>query len=207
MGEIHFQDNYTDHSTNNGFQFEFFCERCHDGWRSEFDRFAMGTAENLLGAAESLFGGVFGAARGVAEQARSAGWSKAKDTAFKAAVAEAEKHFHRCPRCSNHYCDNCWNSDDGTCINCVPRLDAELATIRSEAKLSKAREDAYASATTSKADLEARVISCKDCGAPVGRAKFCPECGKPVSLTRACGQCKADIPTSSKFCPECGAKP
>jgi membrane protease subunit (stomatin/prohibitin family) len=206
MSEIHFSDNHTDHSTDSGFQFEFHCEHCHDGWRSPFDRYAAGTADGLLGAAEGLFGGIFGTARNALGHVRNAGWSKARDNAFRQAVEEAKEHFHRCPRCANHSCDNCWNEEEGTCIGCVPRLDAELAAIRREAKLNKAREAAYERAEVSDADLQDRVVSCGDCGAPVGRGKFCPECGSPVSLTRNCGACEAEIPKGAKFCPECGER-
>src|SRR5918911_556141 len=206
MGEMQFSDNYHDISTDNGFQFEFYCERCHDTWRSPFNRYVAGTVENVLGAAEGIFGGIFGSARNVMDQVRSSGWSKARDGALRSAVAGAKDHFHRCPRCSNHFCDNCWNADEGTCITCVPRLDAELATITREAKFQKARETAYAKATVSDEDLKQKVVSCPSCGAAVGRAKFCPECGTAVALTRACKSCQAEVPTSSKFCPECGAK-
>jgi membrane protease subunit (stomatin/prohibitin family) len=207
MDEIQFSNNYNDLSTNSGFQFEFYCERCQDAWRSPFNRYAAGTVESVLGAADGLFGGIFGSARNAMEEVRSAGWQKAKDAALRDAVAQAKTHFHRCPRCSNHYCDNCWNEDEGACIACVPRLDAELATIRREAKIEKARATAYEAATVSGEDLEERVVSCRACGAPVGRGKFCPECGASVALTRTCSACHATVPVSSKFCPECGGKP
>lgn len=206
MSEIHLNDNYSDQSTDTGFQFEFHCERCRDAWRSPFDRYAAGTVEGLLGAADGLFGGLFGRARDAMSQVRSAGWQKARDEALREASKKAQEHFHRCPRCSNHFCDKCWNPEDGTCINCVPRLDAELATIRREAKINKAREAAYEKATVSDADLEQRVVSCPECEAPVGRAKFCPECGTAVSLNVQCGDCSAEMPKAAKFCPECGAK-
>ena len=206
MSEIHFTDKYHDVSTNSGFQFEFYCERCHDAWRSPFDRYAAGTMEDVLGAASNMFGGLFGSARSAMEQVRSAGYSSAKDAALKKAVKEAVGHFHRCPRCSNNFCDKCWNADEGTCIGCVPRLDAEIASIRNEAKIAAVREKAFQTATASSQDLEARAVSCRDCGAPVGRGKFCPECGTPVSLTKNCASCSAEVPASSKFCPECGAK-
>jgi membrane protease subunit (stomatin/prohibitin family) len=206
MTEIQFSDNHQDLSTESGFQFEFHCERCQDAWRSPFDRYAAGTLEGALGVAENMFGGIFGSARNVVGQVRGAGWQKAHDAALRAAVAEARSHFHRCPRCSNHHCDNCWNADEGTCISCVPRLEAELTAIQREAALNKAREMAYERATVTDDDLKARVISCPKCSSAVGRAKFCPECGTPVSLTRDCSSCQAEIPTSSKFCPECGAK-
>jgi hypothetical protein len=206
MREIQFSDNYQDLSNDNGFQFQFHCERCHEAWRSPFDRYAAGTLGSVLGAAEGLLGGIFGGARGAIDSVKSAGWSSAREDAFRKAVAQAKSHFHRCPRCSNHVCDSCWNGDDGTCITCVPRLDAELASITREAKLNKAREEAYTRASVSDADLAEKVVSCAECGAAVGRGKFCPECGTPVSLTRACGACGAEVPKSAKFCPECGKK-
>jgi membrane protease subunit (stomatin/prohibitin family) len=177
MSEIHFSDNHNDLSTDSGFQFEFYCERCHDAWRSPFDRYAAGTMENVLGAADGLFGGLFGRARDAMSQMRSAGWQQAKDAALREALKKAQERFHRCPRCSNHHCDKCWNPDEGTCISCVPRLDAELAAIRREAKLNKAREVAYEKAQVDAEDLKERVVSCPECEAPVGRAKFCPDCG------------------------------
>lgn len=206
MSDIHFSDNHNDLSTDTGFQFEFFCERCRDAWRSPFDRYAAGTLESVLGAAGGIFGGVFDRARDAMGHVRSAGWQKAKDDALREAVKKAQEHFHRCARCSNHYCDKCWNPDDGTCISCVPRLDAELATIRREAKLNKAREVAYEKAQVDNEDLKERVVSCPQCEAPVGRAKFCPECGTPVSLKATCAECSAEMPPSAKFCPDCGAK-
>jgi RNA polymerase subunit RPABC4/transcription elongation factor Spt4 len=206
MSEIHFRDNYHDLSTNSGFQFEFYCERCHDAWRSPFDRYAAGTVEGMLGAAEGLLGGFFGQARNALGSVSNAGYSSAKDGALRAAAKKAEGHFHRCPRCSENMCDKCWNPDEGVCISCVPRLDAEISAIKREAKIASVREAAFAQATTSRADLEDRAVSCRDCGSPVGRAKFCPECGTSVSLTRACKGCDAEIPTSAKFCPECGAR-
>jgi membrane protease subunit (stomatin/prohibitin family) len=206
MSEIQFSDNYQDLSTDSGFQFEFHCEGCGDAWRSPFDRYGAGTAENLLGVAESVFGGIFGSARNAMGQVKGAGWQKAHDGALRAAVEEARSHFHRCPRCANHHCGNCWNPDEGTCTTCVPRLDAELAVIQREAKIMKAREAAYERATVSDDDLRERVVSCPNCSAAVGRAKFCPECGTPVSLKRSCSSCSSEIPASAKFCPECGAQ-
>jgi membrane protease subunit (stomatin/prohibitin family) len=206
MSEIQFSDNHQDLSTDTGFQFEFYCEGCHDAWRSPFDRYATGTADSVLGMAESVFGGIFSSARNAIGHVRSAGWQKARDEAFRTAVEEARAHFHRCPRCANHYCDNCWNADEGTCTVCVPLLDAELAAIQRQAKIDRAREAAYERATVSEEDLQQRVVSCPECSAPVGRAKFCPECGTPVALKRNCGSCEAEIPASAKFCPECGAK-
>jgi hypothetical protein len=201
---MHLRDNHTDLSTETGFQFEFHCERCRDAWRSPFDRYAVGTVESVLQAASGLFGGFFGTAAEAAGHVRGAGWHTAHDTALKQAVQLAGSHFHRCVRCQNHFCDACWNEEEGACIDCVPRLDAELATIRREAKLQRAREVAYERASVSDADLKDRVVGCPSCGKPAGRGKFCAECGEPLALTVSCRSCEAEIPRTSKFCPECG---
>lgn len=206
MSEIRFSDNHRDLSTQSGFQFEFYCERCGESWRAPFDRYAAGTLEGVLGAASNLFGGVFGSARNAVSEFSSGGYSQAKDAALVRASEQARAHFHRCPRCSQNLCNDCWNPDEGTCISCVPRLEAEVASINREAKINKARETAYATATVTDADMQTRVVGCPSCGAAVGQAKFCPECGTAVSLTRACAGCAAQIPRSAKFCPECGAR-
>jgi membrane protease subunit (stomatin/prohibitin family) len=206
MDQIQISDNYNDLSTDSGFQFEFHCEHCGETWRSPFDRYAAGTAENLMGAAEGLFGGIFGTARNALGHVRNAGWSKARDRALRDAVEQSREQFHRCPRCSNHMCANCWNGDEGTCISCVPRLDPEIAAINREAKIARAREVAFETATVTKEDLQQRVVSCGSCGAASARGKFCSECGEPLSLNKACGGCSAEMPASAKFCPECGEK-
>lgn len=206
MSEIRYSDNRRDLSTHSGFQFEFYCERCNESWRSPFDRYAAGTIEGVLGAADGLLGGFFGGARNLMNELSTAGYSKAKDGALERAVVTARDHFQRCPRCSNHFCADCWNPAEGTCISCVPRLEAEVAAINRDAKIYKAREVAREQATVSDAEMQARVVTCPSCHAPVGQAKFCPDCGVAVSLTRACGGCGAAVPRTAKFCPECGAK-
>ena len=205
MDEIRMSDNYRDLSTSGGFQFEFYCERCRESWRSPFERYVPGTLGGLLDAADGLLGGMFGGARNALNARATAGYSTAKDGGLERAVVAARGHFHRCPRCSNNFCADCWNADEGTCIGCVPRLEAAVAAINRDAKIEKARAVAFARATVSDADLQTRVVSCPACHAPVGQGKFCPECGATVSLTRACGACAAQVPRAAKFCPECGA--
>ena len=206
MSQIRVSDNHRDLSTHTGFQFEFYCEHCGEAWRSPFDRYAAGTFEGILGAADGLLGGIFGGARNAVNEMATSGYAKAKDGALERAASAARGRFHRCPRCANNFCGDCWNADEGTCTSCVPRLEAEVAALNREAKIHKAREVAYERAAVSDAEMRARVVSCPECSAPVGQAKFCPECGTAVSLTRACGSCGGDVPRSAKFCPDCGTK-
>jgi len=41
-GMIFFTDNYQDRSTNDGYQFEFFCRRCGNGYSSSFQHSVTG---------------------------------------------------------------------------------------------------------------------------------------------------------------------
>ena len=43
-----FSENYADLSDNNGYQFEFHCDVCRSGYRSEFIRSNLGTASTIL---------------------------------------------------------------------------------------------------------------------------------------------------------------
>src|SRR4029077_15836632 len=94
------------HGTGAGFQFEFYCGRCHDTWRSPFEAFRVGQAAGWINkgvsAAWNLIGGssanvMSNAADGVV----GASWGGARDTAFEKAIANAQQHFNRCGRCSS----------------------------------------------------------------------------------------------------------
>ena len=57
---ITFTRNHSDLSTENGFQFEFFCDRCGSGVRTRFRPSATGLVGGALQAAGGLLGGFFG---------------------------------------------------------------------------------------------------------------------------------------------------
>src|SRR2546427_10360117 len=59
-GMIPFTDNYQDHSTRNGWQFEFFCERCGNGYSSSFKKSVAGFGGRLARIGGSLLGGGVG---------------------------------------------------------------------------------------------------------------------------------------------------
>ena len=77
---IEFTRNYSDESTNQGFQFEFYCDRCGNGFRTRFRPSVTGTVSGAMEAANSLFGGIFGKAADMSEQVRSSGWRKPTTT-------------------------------------------------------------------------------------------------------------------------------
>ena len=213
MAEIKFSDNYSDLSkqsgVNAGFQFEFYCERCNDTWRTDFVPFRSGQASGWLGKAAGLFGGALGGASEALEGLAQSGWGKGHDEAFKAAIEQAKKHFHRCARCFQYVCDTCWNRDKGLCLNCAPSAEVEVEAARAEGEMSAAREEAIAEGARRGKGLDAkrdRQLICAQCGAETKGAKFCPECGAQLAVKGRCPACSAEVSPTAKFCPECGKK-
>lgn len=49
--KIEFTRNYSDNSTDKGFQFEFYCDRCGTGYRTGFQAFAIGNVSGALACA------------------------------------------------------------------------------------------------------------------------------------------------------------
>ena len=211
--KIQFTRNYSDESTERGFQFEFMCDRCGTGYRTRFQPSAIGAVSGALDAANSLFGGIFGQAANLGERVRSAGWEKAHDEAFLKAMEELKPDFIQCPRCLSWVCrSGCWNEARGLCKNCSPDLGVEMAAAQS----SRTVEEIWAHSKMAEEDREmlkeeswrAGVrATCPDCGVPLEKnVKFCPECGAKIKQEQCCAECGAKVPAESKFCPECGAK-
>lgn len=211
--KIEFTTNYSDLSTDRGFQFEFNCDRCGTGYRTRFQPFAAGTVASALDTASSLFGGVFSRAAEVGEHVRSAAWQKAHDDAFVRATQELKPDFIQCPRCSAWVCrKSCWNVQRGLCKECAPDLGVEMAA----AQASRTTEEIWAHSKVAEEDREmlkdeswrAGVrATCPQCNAPLtGNVKFCPECGAAIQAEKFCTNCGAKLKAGVKFCPECGTK-
>ncbi|MEI7832506.1 MAG: zinc ribbon domain-containing protein [bacterium] len=210
--KIEFTRNYSDLSTSQGFQFEFMCDRCGTGYRTRFKPNVTATVTQGLNTLSSLFGGVLGKAADLGEHVRSAGWEKASDEAFVAAVAELKPDFIQCPRCSSWVCRKaCWNDKKGLCKRCAPDLGVEMAA----AQASKSVEEVWAHAKMSEEDKhlteadwrEGIRASCPKCEAPLAtNAKFCPGCGTNLKAESHCTECGAKLAPGAKFCADCGAK-
>ena len=209
---IEFVSNYNDLSVDRGFQFEFVCDRCGLGYRTELKAWAIGSASNVLNAASSLFGGVFGAAADVGDRVRSVAWQKAHDQAFREALDAVRPSFVQCPRCSRWVCrKQCWNTKRGLCKDCAPDLGVEM----SAAQASRSVEEVWAHAAMAEEDKhldtanwrETIRATCPECEAPLAsNAKFCPECGAKLKAAVFCPECGAKLTPGSKFCQECGQK-
>ncbi|HZF09500.1 MAG TPA: zinc ribbon domain-containing protein [Thermoanaerobaculia bacterium] len=206
MATIEFTGNYDDLSTDKGYQFKFYCEKCHNGYMSTFKSSKLGLAASAMEVASGLFGGVFGKVADSAYQVQRAVGGPAHDSALHEAVAEIRPLFKQCTRCGRWVCEPiCFNKKAQLCEWCAPDLDEEIAAAQAEAAREQVVEKARTVDWTKGHDLAvAGGALCKSCGAKLTGGKFCPECGTPVSAKKTCQGCGAEVEGSPKFCPECG---
>ena len=215
-----FTRNYEDNSTEAGFQFTFYCDNCHDGYKSSFiesdtykkKKGLRGLTQgasilgNLVGGKLSSFG--YAAARGgdvLSERfnGMSPEWQKEHDKAFELSQNEAEQHFHRCHSCHKYVCDACLNEDEGLCVDCAPRQEVFVAKARADA-MRRNIEEAGATSTVWQGKIESKTIVCPTCGKPAGTGKFCSNCGASMEMN-ACVRCGAKLAQGVRFCNNCGA--
>ncbi|MFF2963728.1 zinc ribbon domain-containing protein [Streptomyces sp. NPDC057963] len=215
--EIYFSNNYNDlsqqHGTGAGFQFEFRCSRCSDTWRSPFEPFRSGQAASWIGkganAAWSLLGGNAGTIRNAADGLAGATWGGARDTAFQRAIDNAQGHFNRCPRCTSHVCGQCWNVEQGLCLQCAPDTAAEAEAARRRGMNDFVADRSYAAGQIAGQGYDVgapRQLVCPQCRTETRGGAFCPGCGHRLAQNPQCGSCSATVPQGAAFCPGCGSR-
>lgn len=216
-----FTRNYEDNFTEAGFQFTFYCDLCHDGYKSSFiesETYKKGSLLRGVSGGVRALGGLFGGALG--DIARSAGygsdvlserfhgmspeWQKEHEKAFERAQNEAERHFHRCHKCRQWICDADFNEDEGLCVECAPRMNVEVSSARAKKMVQDIEEKAQSTQVFT-GTIESKTITCPVCGKPGGTGKFCNNCGANLSMVK-CPSCGSNVAQGVKFCGECGAK-
>jgi ribosomal protein L32 len=206
MAYVPFTNNYTDLSSQRGFQFKFFCQKCGNGYISSYQANRLGTAAAAMDVAASFLGGIFGRAAQTADSLQSMAAGPQHDAALDAAVKEISPIFKQCTRCGQWVCEPiCWNKRAGLCEHCAPDLDEEIAAAQAQAAreqvVQKARQIDY----TDERDLaQPAAAVCPSCGAKTQGGKFCPECGTAIRAKRTCPNCGTQTDGTPKFCPECG---
>jgi hypothetical protein len=220
---IQFVQNYQDLSTDRGFQFKFFCDKCGNGYMTRFHPSTLGMAESALHVAANLFGGVFNTIGNSAYEVQRAIGGSAHDAALEAAVEECKQQFHQCTRCGKWVCPEvCWNGAASLCEGCAPNFQEEMAAQQARMKAEALREQLYEKARkedyVGKIDMSAGGVQrapgpvtaaenrCASCGTALGPdVKFCPQCGSPRTAP-GCPGCGAPIAANTKFCAQCGGK-
>lgn len=205
---IEFVQNYSDLSTDRGYQFKFFCNKCGNGYMSSFRASAIGIASSAAQVAGSLLGGIFRNVSSSSYEVQRAVGGPAHDKALAAAVAEMKPKFKQCGRCGKWVCaEICWNHEQNLCEWCAPNLDEEIASAQAGA----AREQAFEKVKTvdwlKDRDVSRKqAATCPSCGSHTQGGKFCPGCGANLAPALTCGQCGTKVEGHPKFCPECGSK-
>lgn len=206
---IPFTDNIDDLSNERGYQFEFHCERCGNGYRSPFQEDLKAKGVGILRAAGGLLGGSLGNAAWAADSLLDRGTnSKAKDEALEKAMQAVQGNFTQCRACGDWVCNEvCWNREIGQCVKCSPFIEDEIARAQSHAHVEQIIWRTNQKHWTKDDDLGTkRQVTCEQCGAALDGAKFCPECGSPASAKKHCTNCGSEMKPSANFCGDCGTK-
>lgn len=210
---VPFTNNYSDLSTDQGHQFEFFCQRCGNGYRSSLKADAV---TNIGSKATKGLGGMFGGKLSkVASQADAAlhnvADSKMQEKAFQAAVNEMQGKFYRCNVCRDWVCEeNCWDTDYGLCTTCAApqreqAMNADYVAPSVPRPQVAAAAQQVAAAFSGVIAQAKSAMTCSSCGAShAAGAKFCPECGQALNLAPTCSNCGTEAAPGTKFCANCG---
>lgn len=204
---VPFTDNFTDLSNTDGYQFEFRCERCGNGYRSAFRRDPRAAGQKLARGLGNLFGGSLTEITSMADRLLDRGTnSPAKDEALRAATAEIAPRFHQCRGCSDWVCgDACWNAEIGQCVRCSPILTEQLAQLQAEERRRQLQQGLEGVNLVSGVNLTQQAQPrCGSCGAQSTGGKFCAECGSALAVVKACAGCSAENPAGARFCSSCG---
>lgn len=211
--------NYSDNSTEAGFQFTFYCDNCNDGFKSSFvESSTYHKGQGIMGLARgagmlgSIIGGRASSMGWAVERAgnvisdrfdgRSPEWQREHDAAFQQANHEVAGHFHRCHACHEYVCDSCYNENEGMCVSCAPRQEVYVARARADA-MRRNIDEAAATATVWQGAIESKTTVCPGCGHPAGNGKFCNNCGHSLALNE-CPRCGERNAQGVKFCNNCG---
>jgi len=213
MSEMQFANNYRDLSNSDGvdagFQFELYCERCSDRWRTHFKPYRSAQASGWLQKGANMFGGLLGSASSVVSGMAQAGWHSARDEAFTEAIAAGKAHFNRCGNCHDYVCGTCFDAENGLCYHCAPNVNVKISQARAQGEVSAASELANDEGKVrgARRDVtQSMQLVCPQCRRETHGAKFCPECGFKMAQQTACTGCSTLLQPGTKFCTECGTR-
>ncbi len=210
--DIAFTNNYEDMSNESGYQFKFFCEKCHNGYISSFQKSGTGLLTGALGAMGNLFGGVASDIAQTSDDVHRMVAGPEHDKALTKAVEEISPKFVQCKRCGTWVCKEiCWNEERGLCKECAPILGEEMASAQAQ----HSRDEAWAHARMSTEEKhlgekdwsDQKKAACPQCGETVqAHAKFCVKCGANLQSETKCSNCGHTLKADEKFCSNCGNK-
>jgi hypothetical protein len=219
MSLVPFTRNYEDNSTEAGFQFTFYCDLCNNGYKTNFIESKTYKKKGFLkgiGRAVNIGSSLLGnhnigwnIERGtdiLSErfEGMSPEWHREHEDAFAIAQNEAKSHYTFCPKCRKWTCADCFNEQDGLCVDCAPRMSVEINAARAQ-KMVDDIKDKAANTQVFTGNIDKRQTVCLKCGKQAGTGKFCNNCGANLSMSY-CPNCGEKNEQGAKFCSECGQK-
>jgi hypothetical protein len=211
-GMVFFTDNYADRCTDDGYQFEFYCHRCGNGYQSPFHHSAAGFGGKLLRMGGDMIGGSIGSTASQvgwdAQWLRNNARGSTRDKALARAVDEMKPYFEQCHRCGQWVCQQiCWNTERGLCVSCAPKLDQEIAGMQAKAQVEQLNAKIQNTDWTKEINYRDQgTAMCPNCGQESGGGKFCQGCGHALAaanVRQLCQNCGSAL-TGARFCGECG---
>ncbi|MFC6012528.1 zinc ribbon domain-containing protein [Nocardia lasii] len=207
-----FTSNYSDQSNDNGFQWDFRCERCSTVHRSAFQQNYLSRGRGALRSLRDLFGDRVPLLHKTSSAAESfsnswgAGASSTKDRAFANAVAEVTHQFRLCAGCGSWMCARtCWNDQVGQCTRCSPLVAHEIARAQADARGAQIRDAAQRQDWASQHDhATAARVTCPTCAATTAGGRFCGSCGTALDARVDCRGCGHRLQVGGVFCTQCG---
>ncbi|MFN2582991.1 MAG: zinc ribbon domain-containing protein [Candidatus Dormibacteria bacterium] len=212
MNTVAFTSNVRDLSTQDGYQFEFMCMRCGNGYRSSFHRSLFGFGGKVLAIGGSLLGqGQIESAGWDATMLRDGTGSPAKDKELGKAAEEVRKLFYQCSRCGKWVCKElCWNDERGMCVDDAPKMGEQLAAMQADAQRQQLEQKLMQEDLTKGINYTQQSTGlCAKCHQESGGGKFCQHCGAPLAaapdaVKKFCTNCGTELTAGTKFCAECG---
>jgi hypothetical protein len=172
---VPFTDRVSDLSDSDSYQFEFFCERCGNGYRSDEKTDVKQKGKGILRAATGLLGSVVPQLYQVSDTLSydRGNSSKEKNKAFDEAVEAVQAEFAECGTCGDWVCRAvCWDEAAGRCARCA---SAVTACPSCGAAVDGGN---FCPACGTKLPTTS---NCSKCGTELKPdAKFCSECGTPA---------------------------
>jgi hypothetical protein len=204
-GLIPFSSNVIDCSTNEGYQFEFTCQRCGNGFRSEFRHSVIGFGGRIAALGGSLFGGEIGnkveQVGLMAQWGHSGNRGSTNDQRLLEASRDVADEFRQCRGgCHDWVCrQGCWDERAGACHNCAAARQQDYGQQQYGNQYGQQQYGNQQYGQQQQYGQPTRY--CGHCGAE-GSGKFCGSCGTSYDAPpcKGCGSPQR----GTQFCQNCG---
>jgi hypothetical protein len=178
MAAIPFTGNYQDLSTDRGYQFKFYCEKCNNGYMSTFQTSAVGMIGSAARAASSLFGGFLGNVANSTYEVQRAIASGSRFGAKRSGRGDRADlqamHTVRTLGVRTRVLEQEGRPLRSLCARSRRRTGSGPATAAREQIQEKAREVDW---SKSRNIEQVTGAVCPSCGVKTQGGKFCQECG------------------------------